>query len=101
MAMLKKRETARQRLIRQAIKNDKFGMQVANSLRSFLDEPETRPADWTDKKLRQHVADTALTISEQRDADAPTKKAFATFNLDPANPFDWRRLLNSLVLVLF
>jgi hypothetical protein len=47
-------------------------------------------SDWTNIKTRSAAAHHALSIDAN---DRPLKKAFAAFNLDDRNPFNWRKLI--------
>jgi len=47
-------------------------------------------SDWEDSAKRAKAANCALQLDE---LDEPLNKAFKTFNLDPRNPFHWRKLL--------
>jgi hypothetical protein len=43
--------------------------------------------------VRRFVADLALRLEDGEPLDQPIHDAFKAFELDPTNPFDWRRLL--------
>jgi hypothetical protein len=43
----------------------------------------------------------ALTLDDKNETDALLKRAFREFDLDPDNPFDWRRLLAWAAFFLF
>src|SRR6266849_9401211 len=66
----------------------------AQRLAAFL-EPSPK-IDWSDQKTRAAHASAALTLREVP-PDEPLRKAFKAFGLDPANPWNWRLLLDLLV----
>jgi hypothetical protein len=56
--------------------------------------------NWKDKKMRERIADEALTLSGSP-FDAPLRTAFQAFDLDPEDPYSWRILLMVLAATHF
>lgn len=90
--MARKRKTAAERL-RQEIERVRDPHQLHNLIQ------RTEP-DWTDKRVRGAYADAVLTLDGEPNR-SPLRKAFQKFDLDPADPFNWRRLLASLSAIFF
>jgi hypothetical protein len=72
----------------------------AARLMSGLISPSQKPPDWSDKRIRQIVAELSLTLSGSP-GEAPLREAFEKFGFDPQDPLNWRRLLNRLVALHF
>ena len=64
----------------------------------FREQEEQRLFDWNDPVKRAVAAHYVLRIAQP---DASLKKAFEVFDLDPRNPFEWRKLIAYLAEVLF
>jgi len=57
-------------------------------------------SDWSDKQVRDTCAGLALTLAEGP-KDEALRVAFKETGLDPSNPFDWRRLLDTFADIHF
>jgi hypothetical protein len=70
------------------------GRHAAPSLLSLLnpDQKEQKQIDWSQPSRRAVGADIALTLTDSP-FDEPIRKAFQACDLDPLDPFNWRRLL--------
>jgi hypothetical protein len=90
--MARKRKTAAERL-RQEIKRVRDPHHLRNLIR------RTKP-DWTDEPTRGAYANAVLTLDGEP-SHSPLRNAFQQFDLDPADPFNWRRLLASLAAIVF
>jgi hypothetical protein len=67
--------------------------------RKPLVNPFTRQKeDWNDERYREVAANIALTLHPDQ---STLRKAFEAFELDPQNPFHWRRLLQFLADIHF
>jgi hypothetical protein len=56
---------------------------------------EVKEVNWNDTQIRARAAAAMMALSIERNdpTSEPLLKAFAAFDLDPTNPFDWRLLL--------
>jgi hypothetical protein len=97
MAMPRKRDTASERL-RQHARTQTDPLARAVGLvnnpallgAAFAAEAKFTNANWDDAETRAAAASHALSIDDQ---DIAIKKAFETFELDPKDPFHWRKLI--------
>ena len=74
------------------------GQKYVDRLRPFI-ATEFVP-DWSDLRQRSIGANVALTLGDS-DGDAAVRKAFATADLDPVNPLNWRTLLEMFAEIHF
>jgi hypothetical protein len=94
--MARKRKTAAKRL-RQEIERVRTSRPVSRQWRKVARLPDP---DWTDKRIRGTYANAVLTLDAEP-AHSPLRKAFQNFDLDPADPFNWRLLLTGLAEIFF
>jgi hypothetical protein len=73
---------------------------VRNSNRLRIPIRQADPPDWTDNRVREAHANAVLSLFDIP-ADAPVRKAFQAFGLDPIDPFNWRLLLMGLAAIFF
>jgi hypothetical protein len=90
--MARKRQTFKERL-RQEIERARLP-DLDTVLRGY-EEP-----DCSDQRIREVVANVALTLSNDA-SDAPLRKAFQKFGLNPSNPRHWKKLLSHLARIHF
>ena len=90
--MARKRKTPAERL-RQEIER----VRDPHHLRNLIRQPKP---DWTDERTRAPYANAILTLDGEP-GHSPLRKAFQQFDLDSADPFNWRRLLESLAAIFF
>jgi len=93
-----KRKSALQRLREHEKRNQELARSLAGWpgwLSQILAERES--TDWNDPVKRAFAAHRALQVG----SDEALKTAFATFDLNPQNPFHWHTLLSHQAKILF